>query len=227
MLGAAEELADLVDAGKVLDRAAGDQDDRADHRDREQDTDGAAHEVGPEVAELPGARAREAPYEGHRDGHADGRGDEVLHRQAAGLHDVAHGLLAVVRLPVGVGDERRGGVERLVRVDRHEAQRARQDALDALHQVQEQDAHGGEGEDGAQVGGPAHLGGRVGADGLVDPLLRAVVLLGGVDLGHVVAERAVGQRECGDQREELEHSSDFGAHISAQNLSGYTRARIR
>ena len=111
-----------------------------DHREREQDADGAAHQVRPEVAQLTGAGAGEAPYERHGDGDTDGGRDEVLHREAAGLHDVAHGLLAVVRLPVGVGDEGRGGVERLVRVDRGEAERAGQAALEPLQQVEEEDA---------------------------------------------------------------------------------------
>lgn len=220
LLRTAHELSDLVDAGEVLDRPAGDQDDRADHRDRDQDADGPAHQVGPEVAEFTRARPGEAAYECHRHGHADRGGQEVLHREAAGLHDVAHGLFAVVRLPVGVGDEGRGGVERLVRVDRGEAQRTGQRPLHPLHQVQEENAHRGEGEDSAQIGGPAHPGGRVGADGLVYPLLRAVVLLGGVDPGHVVAQRAVREGEGGDQGYELEQTSDLGTHLLTQNLSG-------
>src|SRR5919197_5952764 len=39
------------------------------------------------------------------------------------------------------------------------------------------------------------------------------MLLGGVDGGHVVAERAVHQGECDDQRGDLEHISKNGAHI--------------
>ena len=45
------------------------------------------------------------------DGDADRRRDEVLHRQPGHLAEVDHRRLAAVELPVGVGDERRGGVE--------------------------------------------------------------------------------------------------------------------
>ena len=72
-------------------------------RERQQDSDGAAHQVDPEVAELAGVAAGQAAHERHRDGHADRGGDEVLHRQAGHLHQVALGGLAGVGLPVGVG----------------------------------------------------------------------------------------------------------------------------
>lgn len=162
----------------------------------------------------------EAPYEGHRDGHADGGRDEVLHREATGLHDVAHGLFAGVRLPVGVGDEGRRRVERLVRIDRGEAERAGQCALEPLQQIEEEDAHRGEGEHSPQIRGPAHLRVRVGAYGLVHPLLDAQVLVRGVDGGHVVAERAVRQPQRHEEREDLEHTGEDGAHIALRTSPG-------
>ncbi len=229
LLGAAGQLTDLVDPGEVLDGAARDEHQRADDRDGDQDADGAAHQVGPEVAEVPGAGAGEAPYERDGDGDADGRGDEVLHREAERLDGVAHGLLARVRLPVGVGDEGRRRVERLVRADRVEPEREAlgQDALGPLEQVEEEQADGGEGEHAAQIRGPAHFGRRVRADAAVDPLLYAQVLGGAVHGGHVVAERTVGQGQRHEQREQLEYSGEDGAHICAQNLSGKTRAMTR
>ena len=48
------------------------------------------------------------------DGDTDRGRDEVLHRQAGHLRDVAERALAGVGLPVGVGDEAGGGVEGLV-----------------------------------------------------------------------------------------------------------------
>lgn len=216
-----------MDAGEVLYRAAGDQHQRADHRDREQDADGPAHQVGPEVTELSRTGPGEAPHECHRDGHTHGRRDEVLHREATGLHDMAHGLLAGIRLPVGVRDERRGGVERLVRIDGGKAQRPGERALNPLHQVKEEDTHRRKGENAAQICGPPHFGGRVGADGPVNPLLRSVMIRGGVDLGHVIAQWAVCETEGADHRCELEQASDLGAHTGPQNLSGARRARMR
>ena len=47
-----------------------------------------------------------------RDGDADRRRDEVLHRQPGHLAEVGHRRLAAVVLPVRVRDERRDGVER-------------------------------------------------------------------------------------------------------------------
>ncbi len=220
LLVAAHELADLVNAGEVLDGTAGHEHEGRDDRQRDQDADRAAHQVGPEVAEFTGAGAREAPYESDRDGDADGRGDEVLHGQTGGLHDVTHGLLAVVRLPVGVRHERDGRVERLRRVHRGEAQRAGQDALEALEEIEEEDADGREGEYAAQIRGPAHLGVRVGTDALVDPLLDAPVLVGGVDPGHVGAEGDVDERQCRYEGDQLEHAGEDGTHTLLRTSPG-------
>ena len=172
-----------------------------DDGERQQDSDGAADQVDPEVAEFAGVAAGQAAHEGHRDGHADGGGDEVLHGQAGHLHQVALGGLTRVRLPVGVRDEADGGVPRQRRGHRGAGivEVQRQLALHQLEDEQEQDADGREGQHAAGVGAPGLLRLRVGADQPVDDALAARVLLGRVDAVHVVAERHVHGRQRDDQ----------------------------
>ncbi|QTA35288.1 hypothetical protein JHY03_55000 [Streptomyces sp. CA-256286] len=117
-----------------------------------------------------------------------------------------------------LGDEGGGGVERLVGVDRGEVQGAGQGSLGALERVEEENADEGEGEDRARMGGPAHLGGRVGADGPVDPALGPQVTGGGVDACHVVAEGAVRQGQRRDEREQLEQTGEEGLMPGSEPL---------
>ena len=112
LLGAAEGGDDLVVQVEVLDRAAGDQEDRADDGDRQQDAQRAAHQVDPEVAQIAGAPAGEPAHQRDRHRHADGGRDEVLHRQPGHLHEMTVGGLTGVGLPVGIGDEADRGVPR-------------------------------------------------------------------------------------------------------------------
>jgi hypothetical protein len=131
---------DRVVGGEVLDRAPGHQDQRANHRQRQQQPDGGPGQVHPEVAEL----VRPGPGEpaDHRDRHhqPDRGGQEVLHREPRHLGQVAHGGLAGVVLPVGVGGERRGRVPRGHRRDVAEPDGQEQEVLGPLDQVQEQHA---------------------------------------------------------------------------------------
>ena len=82
-------------------------------RQRQQDVERAARQVDPEVADGLGRCCRAKPrIKRHQHGHARRRRDEVLHGQAQHLRQVAHRRLAAVALPVGVGGEADGGVER-------------------------------------------------------------------------------------------------------------------
>ena len=83
--------------------------------DRQQHPERRAHHVDPEVADRVLLLLRDAADEGDRDRDADRRRHEVVVREAGHLREVAHRRLAAVRLPVGVGRERRRGVEREVR----------------------------------------------------------------------------------------------------------------
>ena len=94
-----------------LQHALGDQDQADDDRQRQQDVVEAANQVLPEVPEPVAAADDDAADQSHQRADADGRGDEVLHRQPRHLGEVAERRLAPVVLPVGVGDERRRGVE--------------------------------------------------------------------------------------------------------------------
>ena len=162
----------------------------------------AADEVDPEVAEVTGVATRESAHERHRYGHADGRGDEVLHGEAGHLDEMALGGLTGIGLPVRVGDEADGGVPGERRGHRRggvvEVQR--QPALHQLQEEQEQHAHRREGKHAARVRAPRLFRLRVGPDQSVDDALTSQILGGGVDAIHVVAQRHVDGRQADDQR---------------------------
>ncbi len=86
---AGQRVDDLVVQVEVLDRAAADQHDRGNDRDRQQNPDHAADQVDPEVAELTGVPAREAPHHRDRDSDTHRGRREVLHGQTGHLHEMA------------------------------------------------------------------------------------------------------------------------------------------
>ena len=98
-------------AGQGLHGPLAHEDDPGDEGDGQQDVEQAAGDVDPEVPDRRGVLAGEAPDEHHGDGDAHRGGHELLDGERADLREVRHGRLAAVVLPVGVGDERRGGVE--------------------------------------------------------------------------------------------------------------------
>ena len=201
LLPAGERVDDLVVQAEVLNRAAGDEDDRGDHGQRQQDSGRAAHQVNPEVAELIGVATRQAANERHGNGHADRSGDEVLHGEAGHLHEMALRRFTGVGLPVGVGHEADRGVPGECR--RHRGggvvEVQRQLALHELQNEKEHDADRREGKHAARVRAPRLFRFRVGPDQPVDDALTARILGGGVDPVHVVAERHVNGRQADDQ----------------------------
>ena len=201
LLPADQCVDDLVVQREVLDDAAADQNDRGDRGERQQDSDDAAHQIHPEVAEVTGVATGQSAHERHRDSHADGRRDEVLHREACHLHQMALCRLSGVGLPVGVRDEADGRVPRERGSHRSAGvvEVQRQPALHQLEKEQKQHADRGEGQHAAGVGAPGLFGFRVGADQAVDDALTAQVLGRCVDAVHVVAERNVDGREADDQ----------------------------
>ena len=121
----------LTVPGQGLHRALADEDDAGDEGDGEQDVEQAAGDVDPEVADGGRVAAGEAAHQGDGGGDADGRRHELLDRERADLGEVRHGRLAAVVLPVGVGEERDGGVEAERRRHRPEVLRVEgQRALD-------------------------------------------------------------------------------------------------
>ena len=127
-------------------------------RHRQQDVERAAGQIDPEIAQIARVAAGKTANEGHQHGHAGGGGDKVLHRQAEHLGQVAHGGLAAVALPVGIGNEADGGVQgRIRRYRTHTRRVERQQALESLQQVQEDKPDQREQEHGDCVGFPIHL----------------------------------------------------------------------
>ena len=121
-----------------LGRSLLDQDQGEDEAHGEDDIEGAPGQIYPEVTQLVGFPAGNSPDEGDHDGQPRGRAHEILHRQARHLGQVAHGGLAAVELPVGVGDEADGGVEGQVGRNRALARRVQgQELLDAQESVED------------------------------------------------------------------------------------------
>ena len=99
-----------------------------------------------------------AANEGDGDRDADCRRYEVVVREPGHLREVAHGRLAAIGLPVGVGGERGGGVEG--QIGRHCRECLRvpgQAGLEAFDQVQHQHRDDAEKQHGDRVLGPAHI----------------------------------------------------------------------
>ena len=80
--------------------------------------------------------AREAADQRDGEHDAGGRRQEVLVRQAEHLHEVGHRAFAAVVLPVGVGDEADGRVERQIRRDGRLPGR-----IERQHRLQRASAH--------------------------------------------------------------------------------------
>ena len=129
-----------------------------DDRQRQQHVERRAGHIDPEVAERLRRAAREGARHGNRERDA-GRGrQEVLHGEAGHLHEMAHGRLAAIGLPVGVGHEADRRVEGEVGRDAGEALRIeRQHGLQAQQRVEQQEADRIEGEHGQRVGEPGLL----------------------------------------------------------------------
>jgi hypothetical protein len=181
-------------------------------------------DVDPEIAESRRPRAGEAAHEGHGDGEADGRGDEVLHGEPHELHRVADRHLGGVALPIRVRDEADRGVERERLLHGREAERVGQHELEALHEVDGDDADRAECEHAPQVHPPTLLDSGVDADEAVDEALGGEVARRRERAGHVVAERAV---EHGEYRGDGRENGDGRPCRRHQNRSGFTRAYTR
>jgi hypothetical protein len=198
-------------------------------RNWQQDVEHAARGVDPEVADGGALTAREAADQRDQDRHADRGGDEVLHRQAEHLRQVAHGALAAIALPVGIGGEADRGIER--GIGRHRGQFLRvqrQQALQALQRVHREGAEQVEQHEGDGIHRPGHLLlGLDAADAVDGALGRAedahgpggTALINGC---HVGAERLDQQQQDDQIQPQLRNS--IGSH---QNFSGLSMAYTR
>ena len=141
--------------------------------------------------------AREAAYQRDRKGDAGGRGNEVLDGQAGHLHEIGHRAFAAVVLPVGVGHEADGGVEGKFRRNcGHAGRIERQRCLEALQQVEHQNAEQVEGEHRADIGHP-------------------VLFLALVGAGHPVEQPLEGHEQ---EREECALAIEDARHVAAERL---------
>ena len=145
-------------AGERLRDAERDQHQRIDDADRQQDVERDPGQIGPEIADAVRLAPREAADQREGDGDAGRRRQEIVHRQRRHLGEVRHGRFARIALPVGVGDEADGGVERDRRRHAGKALRIeRQIELQPLDRIGEQDAGRAEQQHVDAVGAPALL----------------------------------------------------------------------
>ena len=149
-------------SGKRLRHAERNQQNGPEHSDGQQNVEGDSGQIGPEIADSGRRGPRKAAHQckGHRE--AGRRGDEIVHGEAEHLRQMAHRRLAGVVLPVGVGDEADRRVEGEIR--RHGVEAAwvqRQQALEPLNSVENEEARDGEGQHRQRIGEPVLLARRV------------------------------------------------------------------
>ena len=144
---------------QVLHHSLRDQQQRADHAERQQHPQDAANHVYPEVADGLHLPPRDAANEGDRQRDAGRCGNKVVVSKTRHLGEVAHRALATIGLPVGVRGERSGRVPRQVlgRHAREFLRIERQMQLYPLDQIQQQHRHHAEQQHGRSVFRPAHL----------------------------------------------------------------------
>jgi len=99
---------------EILDDALRHQDHGEHDADGQQQIIGRADHIHPEIAEGRHGMAGEAAHERGGEGDAGGGGAEVVDDERDHLREIGHGGFAGVTLPVGVGGEADGGVERQV-----------------------------------------------------------------------------------------------------------------
>ncbi len=116
--------------------------------------------IHPEATQVLGTAAGKAAHQRHRQRDASSGGDELVKGQAGHLGQIAHGLLARVVLPVGIGGEAGSSVEGQLRLHVGQALRVEErplPLLGALERIEEQHAHHAEDQHGDHVARPLLL----------------------------------------------------------------------
>ena len=199
---AVQGIVDGHGAEQRLHGTLADEDDPEDERDGPHDVEQAAGHVHPEVPDGRGTASGETAdhADSYRD--ADDRAQHLLQGQRADLREVRHRRLSAVVLPVGVGQERGGGVEaerlghgaQVLRVQRKRA-------LDADEQVGDAHGHRGEDDEGGGVALPVLLllgtGPEHAVDGPLGPFQEVNPPI--EDGGHVGAQVAPREAQGDDQ----------------------------
>ena len=140
---------------EILDGALLHLDQGDDERERDEDVQGAADQIRPEVAQPARRTPRDAPRQRDRHGHARRGRDEVVEGELGHLGEVRHRRLAHVRLPVGIRRERGRRLERLaVHHGRQVLRIERQQVLQPQHDVGQQHGRGAEDQHRRRVLGP-------------------------------------------------------------------------
>ena len=157
LIGAADGVrSDVFEEG--LWHALPHQKQRQHQAERQQAVECGAGQIDPEVADAIARTPGDAAAEHHQHGQTDCRADEVLHAQANHLAEIAHLRFAAIRLPVGIGDETHGGVERQRPLQPRQLLRVeRQTALQHQDGEQRQQTDQGEGQQRQAVGFPVLL----------------------------------------------------------------------
>lgn len=144
------QRADVVSEG--LRHALPDQKQRQHQAQWQQAIEGGAGHIHPEIAQGAGGLATNPTAKGDKHRKASGRTDKVLHGQADHLAQVAEAGFTAVGLPVGVGHETDGGVERLRPfLPRQLLRVERQVVLEQQDRKQQQKARQVEGQQGQGV----------------------------------------------------------------------------
>ncbi len=152
-----QQLRSVVGA-QVLHHALRHQHDRVDEADRQQHPEGRARQVDPEVAEGAHLLACDAADERDRQCEPGGCRPEIVRGEAEHLRQVAHGGFGRVGLPVGVRRERNSRAPGQNRRDGGQVLRVeRQQVLQALDRIGQQQRDRGKHEQRQQVANPALL----------------------------------------------------------------------
>ena len=216
---------------QVLRDALPDEEQADDDRQRQQDVEGGARQIDPEIADDAAFAPEEAADHRGPDGDAGRRRHEVLRRQPDHLAEIRHRRLAAIGLPVGVGDEAHRRVEGKVRRQRRQALRVpRQKILQPQHRVEQQEAGEVESEAGQRIARPVLLTiFSIDAGGAVKAALeraedrRKHGPLVGEELCHVDAERPGKQAEEKPVDDELQ---DIGSHERRPSKALRPRQRV-
>jgi hypothetical protein len=172
-LHAAFERRDVAHGRERLHDALSDENERENEAQGQKHVQKRPDKIGPEISDPGRLAAGDAADDGHAGGHAHCRRDEVLIGQPDHLGENAHGRLAGVGLPVGVGDEADRRIEGQVpRQGLQPPGIEREDALEKENGKREREAGRGEGGQADGIALPRMVQFRVDPGEGVDPFFE-------------------------------------------------------
>src|SRR4029079_1809779 len=116
-------------------------------------------QIDPEISDLRNPRSGKSAGKRNDNGNTGGGRNEVLRGESGHLAEVRQRCFAAIALPVGIGDERYGGIEGKVLAHRWQVLRVppRDDVLEAENGVEQDEARQVEGKQRHRVAYPALL----------------------------------------------------------------------